>query len=254
MGELAAEPLQGRVALVTGASRGVGAIVAQKLAERGADVVINFRSKAERAEAVAQAVRAAGRRACLALADLTAETAVAQMLDQVQAELGRIDLLILNASGGLERDKPATYAMEVNVHAQLRLVEKALPLLPPGARIIFVTSHMAHFYGQGATLPEYEPVAASKRACESLLRDRLAQFTAAGISLVVVSGDLIEGTITPKLLNRKRGGIIEKRRQQVGSLPTIEEFAEGIVTAAEKETAVNGETIFIGSTAAYPSE
>ena len=239
--------LNGKIALITGASRGVGASVARLLAASGADVVINFRSKRPRAEEVAASVRAEGRRAFLAQADITREAEVKNMM-QVAEEAGRIDVLVLNASGGLEKDKPADYAMNLNAVAQERVVDVALPLMPEGGRIIFITSHLAHFHGQKPVYAAYEPVAASKKAGEQALRARIPELSSKGVSLVVVSGDLIEGTITPKLMERSSRGLIETRRQQAGSLPTVEEFARAIVDAAANPHLKSGEVVFVGST------
>lgn len=87
----------GQVALVTGASRGIGASVARILAERGADIVINYRSKGSRALEVADAVRVTGRQALLAQADITSETEMREMMKLVEEKFARLDLLILNA-------------------------------------------------------------------------------------------------------------------------------------------------------------
>ena len=84
------------------------------------------------------------------------------MIESVRAEYGRLDLLILNASGGLEKGKSDDYAIRLNSTAQVQLVKMALPLMPRGGRIIFVTSHMAHFYREKPVYEPYEPVAASK--------------------------------------------------------------------------------------------
>ena len=240
--------LHGKVALVTGGSRGVGAAVVALFAERGADVVINYRTKGSRAEEIANAVRAAGRHALLAQADITHDGDVAAMLHATQDHFGRLDFLILNASGGLEKDKPADYATRINVTAQTRIVDLALPLMPTHGRIVFVTSHMAHFHGQKPVYDPYEPVAASKKAGEQALRARIPELMARGISLVVVSGDVIEGTITPRLLERARPGLIEARRAQAGRLPTVDDFARAIVEAATDPQLESGATIFVGST------
>jgi NAD(P)-dependent dehydrogenase (short-subunit alcohol dehydrogenase family) len=239
--------LDGKIALVTGASRGVGASVSQLLAQAGADVIINFRSKGPRAEEVAEAVRASGRRAFLAQADLTDETE-AQAMMKVACEAGQIDLLILNASGGLEKGKPADYAMNLNLTAQTRMVDRTLPLMPQGGRIVFVTSHLAHFYGVKPVYATYEPVAASKKAGEEALRARIPELAAKGISLIIVSGDMIEGTITPKLMERANPGLIEARRQRAGALTTVEEFAAAIVGAASDTNLESGDVVFVGST------
>lgn len=242
------DDLHGKVALVTGASRGIGASVARLLAERGADVIINYHSKGPRAERVAAAVRAAGRRALPVQADLTSESEVRAMMHAVTEQFARLDLLILNASGGLERDKPTDYAIQLNVTAQIRAVDGALPLMPAGGRIVFVTSHLAHFHGQKPVYAGYEPVAASKKAGERALRARIPELAGRGISLVVVSGDLVEGTITLKLMERRSPGLIETRRKQAGSLPTVEKFARVIADAAADERLESGATIFVGST------
>jgi 3-oxoacyl-[acyl-carrier protein] reductase len=235
------------VALVTGASRGTGAATASLLAKRGYDIVINFHSKRARAEDVASIVRAAGRRAMVVQADLTNKAEVGSMMESVRLEFERIDVLILNASGGLEKGKSPDYAMQLNLEAQVSVVDRALPLMSGGGRIVFVTSHMAHFYAEKGMTGPYEPVAASKYAGEQALRARRTEFENIGIDLVVVSGDMIEGTITPKLLERMDRGMTGARREQVGSLPTIDEFAAAIADAASSRDTTN-ETIFVGNT------
>ena len=240
--------VSGKVVLVTGASRGIGASVARLLGAGGADVIINYRSKQARAEEVAAAVRSAGRRALLAQADITSESDIHTMMQLVEAHFAHLDVLILNASGGLEKDRPADYAMQLNLTAQERLVDAALPLMRAGGSIVFVTSHLAHFYGQKPVYPGYEPVAASKKAGEDALRARIPELAARGIRLVVVSGDLIEGTITPRLMERSKPGLIEARRAQAGALPSVDEFARAIVAAVADNQRETGATIFVGST------
>ena len=240
--------IDGKTALVTGASRGIGAEVARLLAARGADVAINFRSKMSRAVEIADEVRARERRALLVQSDLTDKTSVEGMMHMVRQEFGRLDILILNASGGLEKDKPESYAMELNHTAQVQTLNAALPLMPAGGSIVFVTSHWAHFYGQKPVYPSYEVVAASKKAGENALRERLPEFTTRGLRFAIVSGDIIEGTITPKLLERSQPGMMAARREQTGALPTIHEFAAAIVEAAADSSELTGRVYFVGPT------
>jgi 3-oxoacyl-[acyl-carrier protein] reductase len=235
-------------ALVTGASRGIGAASALKLAERGYDVALNYRNKGPRAEQVAMQIGALGRRAVLAQADITTESEVIAMLRVVERAFGHLDALILNASGGLEPGKAEDYAMTLNLTAQMSVAQHAARLLSAGGRIVFVTSHWAHFYGTKPVMPAYEPVAKSKRADEDALREYSKELTERGISLVVVSGDAIAGTITPKLLERKSRGKLAAGPMSARVLPTVEEFAEVIAGAAVNRTLASGETIFVGST------
>lgn len=234
------------VALITGGSRGIGAATALQLAREGVDVAINYRNKASRAERVASDIRALGRRALAVQADLTDDEAVSAMVDRVVADLGSLDILILNASGGLERDAPADYPLRLNRDAQVRLADLAANRMTGGGRIVFVTSHEAHFFGDQPTLPEYEPVAASKNAGERALVERRSGYADRGIALVVVSGDLIDGTITARLLDRVRPGLINNRRAEAGYLPTVEDFAAQVAAAAL--TTEPAEIIFVGET------
>ncbi|MBS1897685.1 MAG: SDR family oxidoreductase [Actinobacteria bacterium] len=229
---LPADSLTGKVALVTGSSRGIGADTIRYFAEAGADVVINFRNKAPRAEKLAAEVRALGRRALVVGADLTDPDSVAEMFAAVQAEFGGLDVLVLNASGGMEANMGEDYALRLNRDAQVNVLEMALPVLREGGRIVFVTSHQAHFIRTTPTMPEYEPVALSKRAGEDALRELIPAIEAKGLEFVVVSGDMIEGTITATLLERANPGAISQRRESAGRLYNVSEFAAEVAQAA----------------------
>jgi NAD(P)-dependent dehydrogenase (short-subunit alcohol dehydrogenase family) len=229
---LAAGSLSGKNVLVTGSSRGIGADTIRYFAGAGANVVINYRNKEARAVKLADEVRALGVQALVVGADLTDPTSVAAMFATTKAELGDLDVLVLNASGGMESGMAEDYAMQLNRDAQVSVVEHALPLLHPGSRIVFVTSHQAHFIRTTPTMPEYVPVATSKRAGEDALRAKQDQFDAAGVEFVVVSGDMIEGTITATLLERANPGAISARKESAGRLYNVGEFAAEVASAA----------------------
>ena len=232
---LAAGSLTGKRVLVTGSSRGVGADTVRYFAEAGADVVINFRNKAPRAEKLAAQLTELGGRAIVQGADLTDVASVQQMMDSIRTEYGGLDILVLNASGGMEAGMAEDYALQLNRDAQLRVLDAALPLMGEGARVVFVTSHQAHFIRSTPTMPEYEQVALSKRAGEDALRERISALTERGIGFVVVSGDMIEGTVTATLLNRMNPGALETRREQAGRLYNVAEFAAEVALAAVEE-------------------
>ena len=136
--------LAGKTALVTGSSRGIGADTVRYLAQAGANVVINYRNKAPRAEKLATELRELGVEALVVGADLTDAESVQAMFDEVKRAFGGLDVLVLNASGGMESGMAEDYALQLNRDAQVRVLETALPLLrrrlarrvrhePPGA-------------------------------------------------------------------------------------------------------------------------
>lgn len=238
-------PDRAPVALVTGASRGIGAATARRLAADGVRVVVNYRQKQRRADDVVAQIRGAGGSAIAIGADLTHTDQVRSMSAAIDERCGALDILVLNASGGMERDADPGYAMHLNRDAQLFVLEEALKRMPIGGRVVFVTSHQAHFHGQQPGVPAYDAVAASKRAGEDAIRARIPHMTELGVSLVVVSGDMIDGTITVTLLDRANPGLLERRRRDVGDLPTVDEFANAVATAATGHTPT-GDTVYVG--------
>lgn len=245
--------LTGRTALVTGSSRGIGADTASYLAQAGANVVINYRNKAPRAEKLATQLRELGVEVLVVGADLTDPASVADMMAQVKDTFGTLDLLVLNASGGMESGMGEDYALVLNRDAQLNVLDAALPLLHDGSRVVFVTSHQAHFIRTTPTMPEYEPVALSKRAGEDALRERIPALTEMGIDFVVVSGDMIEGTITATLLERANPGAISERRESAGKLYNVAEFAAEVALAAV-EPIPQDNTRLVGDVSSFGGE
>src|SRR5439155_17976940 len=140
------------------------------------------------------------------------------------------------------------YPMRINRDAPLALLSAARRLMPSGAVVVHVTSHLAHLYGQIEQIPEYEPVAESKHAGEEALRSLIPELAASGLRLAVVSGDLIEDTIVPQLMDRRHPGLIASRRAEVGTLPTTNQMADAIVRAAV-EAWPSGQTLFVGDEA-----
>jgi 3-oxoacyl-[acyl-carrier protein] reductase len=141
--------LKGKIALITGGSRGLGAAIALALAEQGADVAISYVASAEKAKAVVEKLEAKGVRA-LAIQSDQADTAAAKpMIDQVVAHFGRLDILVNNAAvvaKGQKVDDPSldTVALDrqwqINVMGTVATTRAAAPVLSEGGRIIFIGS------------------------------------------------------------------------------------------------------------------
>ncbi len=186
-------------------------------------------------------------------ADLTDEASVAAMMAAVEETFGSLDLLVLNASGGMESGMGEDYALVLNRDAQLNVLDAALPLLPDGGRVVFVTSHQAHFIRTTPTMPEYEPVALSKRAGEDALRERIPALAEQGVGFVVVSGDMIEGTITATLLERANPGAIAGRRESAGKLYNVSEFAAEVALAAVEPIPADN-TRLVGDVSSFGGE
>ena len=142
--------LENKHVLVTGSTGGIGAGIAQRFAEEGATVVINGR-RADAARQVAATIREAGGKAIIALGDLSKDEEVDNVLAKIQAELGSIDILVNNASGGGHQSDMETPAVEwmnsynTNVLSMVRLIQNLLPAMQEQGwgRIINISSAAA---------------------------------------------------------------------------------------------------------------
>jgi len=153
-------------ALVTGASRGIGASIAKVLAAEGADVAITYEKSAERAAEVVQAIKAQGRRAVAIQADSADPRAIRSSIDKTVAELGGLDILVNNA-GILRVAELKDISLEdidaildVNVRGPIVASKSALPHLGKGGRIITIGS----FFADRVPSPALSVYSASKSA------------------------------------------------------------------------------------------
>ena len=241
----------GAVVLVTGSSRGIGAETARRCAARQdvGTVVVHHRDERKdwMARGVAASVERLGARCEVVRADITDPEQSRWMVQTIAERCGRLDGVVLNASGGLERDTAGTdYALRINRDAQSDLVGRALPLMEQGGRFAYVTSHWAHFGRRD--LGAYTPVASSKRAGEDLLRLRFSEPGRRGPQLVVVSGDMVADSTIVLLLERMNPGWIAARRAQVSELPDTAEFAEAVAGALFGPQDEPVRTVYVGST------
>ncbi|MGE5518199.1 MAG: SDR family oxidoreductase [Bacteroidota bacterium] len=140
----ALSPLLPRVALVTGAGRRIGKAIALALAQDGFDVALHCSGSVTEAEAVAESIRALGRRAAVLCADLACEAEVAPLMERAEAALGPVGVLVNNAST-FERDEALTatragwdFHMEVNLRAPFVLIQELARRLPAGAEAVAV--------------------------------------------------------------------------------------------------------------------
>lgn len=195
--------LQGRVALVTGASRGIGRATALRLARAGADVLVNYLNSPDKATELAQEIQSLGRRAATIKADMREREDIESMIEYVEDRFGQLDIIVSNvASGGFRSLANADLlnfrsAMESNVLPLLYLVQCALPLLQHsqyGGRVIGLSSH-----GSSRAIPGYGFIGVSKAALESLVRQLALEFGHSGVTFNTVVAGFVDTDSTRAL-------------------------------------------------------
>ena len=183
--------LKGQVALVTGASRGLGRAIAQRFAREGAAVAINYNSRADAAESLVNEIESAGGRAIAVRADVGDPAQVQAMVQQAAAELGPITILVNNA-GLVYRATLATFepsGMEnmrrTNVDGLIHVTRAVVPMMKERryGRIVNITSVAGH----GTTLPGSTFYAATKAAVSLLTRRFAMELGRDGITVNAVA-------------------------------------------------------------------
>ena len=189
------QDLNGRVALVTGGSRGIGAAIALALANSGAAVAVNYRERAADAEAVAGKIKTAGGRAMTVRADVSQGADVTRMVAEIAAALGPIDILVNNAGIAIIRDldhlteEDFDRTILVNLKSAFLCTQAVVPSMRARrwGRIVNISSGAAR--GAGAIGPHYN---ASKAGMEGLTRGYAARLVNDGITVNAVAPSLIE--------------------------------------------------------------
>ena len=224
--------LTGKVALVTGASRGIGAATAVRLAEAGADVAVGCGRNREAAEEVAGKISGLGRRAMVVSGDLADPDVPRRIVAQACERLGPVDVLVANAGSGMRMDLDDVdvaawdYDMAVNLRAPFLLAQAVAPHMREQrfGRIVFLSS-VAAFLG-GILSPQYT---ASKAGLIGLTHNLAAALAPHGVTVNAVTPGLIA---TDMLAGDPRLDALE-RSVPVGRLGQPAEVADLIVAVAQ---------------------
>jgi 3-oxoacyl-[acyl-carrier protein] reductase len=238
--------LKGRVALVTGGSRGIGAAIALALAEAGAAVAVNYRERAADAEAVVAGITSNGGRAIAVAADVSQAAAVTKMVDHVTSALGPIDILVNNAGMAIVRgiddltEAEFDATISVNLKSAFLCTQAVLPSMraKKWGRIVNISSGAAR--GAGAIGVHYN---ASKAGMEGLTRGYAARLVKEGITVNAVAPSLIE-------TDMMKGRADLAGRIPLGRLGQSDEVAQAVLMVLGNDY-MTGQTIMLNGGMAF---
>ncbi|WP_211294616.1 SDR family NAD(P)-dependent oxidoreductase [Streptomyces glaucescens] len=241
-GEVAREEGEfgGRVALVTGASRGIGAATARLLAARGARVAVNYHRSADRAQEVVDSIRRRGGHAVPVRADVTDPGQVRDLVAGVTAELGPVDVLVLNAAGLGAHEARIAPATELDWADLERVVTQQLKALFLTARAVLpgMTERGAgSIVALGAALarrpaPRFLPLAVAKAGVAAAVRTLALEAGPAGVRVNAVEPGLILTELAAHIPERQRRAAAERAAVRRNGTP--EDVAELIAFAASE--------------------
>jgi 3-oxoacyl-[acyl-carrier protein] reductase len=237
--------LAGKRALVTGASRGIGAEIAKTLAAEGADVAITYEKSAERAAEVVGAIKAMGRRAVAIQADSADVAAVQASVEKTVAELGGLDILVNNAGIlRLSELKDISLAdidamLNVNVRAPIVASKAALPRLGKGGRIISIGSYFA----DRVPAPILGVYAASKSALSAFTKALARELGPREVTVNLVQPGSIDTDMNP---SHGPAAELLKQFMALGRYGTSDDIANAVAfLASTKAKYVTGSTLTI---------
>jgi 3-oxoacyl-[acyl-carrier protein] reductase len=238
--------LNGHIALVTGASRGIGAAIAIALAEAGAAVAVNYRERAGEADTVVAKIKSMGGRAIAVAADVSQAAAVAKMVDHITSALGPGDILVNNAGKAIVRgiddltESDFDETIAVNLKSAFLCTQAVLPTMraKKWGRIVNISSGAAR--GAGAIGVHYN---ASKAGMEGLTRGYAARLVKEGITVNAVAPSLIE-------TDMMRGRLDLARNVPLGRLGRPEEVAQAVLMVLGNDY-MTGQTIVLNGGLAF---
>lgn len=239
--------LKGKTALITGGSRGIGRAVAMRLAENGADIVINYIRQRRDAEKTVAAIEKYGVRCLAVKANVAKEDNLKRMFDEIQEHCDTLDILVSNAASGVL--KPAmelttrhwNWAMDINARALLSLAQYTAPMMKDGGRILAVSS-----IGAVRAVPNYTVVGASKAALESLVRHLAVELGPKGITVNTISAGVVDTDALKKFPNREELIRVSLERTPVGRLTTPEDVANlALFLCSDSAAMIHGQVVVV---------
>lgn len=240
--------LQGRKALVTGASRGIGRAIAISLAECGVNVAINFLRQRGPAEEVGREIEARGAQALLLRGNVADEEHVARIFDEIRAAWGGLDILISNAASGVLKPVEQlslhhlAWTMNINAGALLPLVQRLLELPSSGEKTVVAVSSL----GAVRAIPNYTLVGASKAALESMVRHLAFELAPKGVRVNAVSAGTVDTDALKHFPNRDQLLEESSKRTPAGRLITPQDVANVVVfLCTDFAGMIRGQTIVV---------
>lgn len=239
--------LDGKVALITGGSRGIGRAIALRFAENKMNVVVNYVRHKKDAQETADQVQAKGGKCLLVKANVAKEEDVEQMFEVIKDEFGRVDVLVSNAASGVL--KPAlelterhwNWAMDINARALLTLVQQGTPLMTRGSRVMAVSS-----LGSVRAIENYTTVGASKAALESLVRHLAVELGDSGININTISAGAVDTDALKHFPNREQILDSALQRTPLGRLTTPEDVADiALFLCSDLSKMIQGQVITV---------
>ncbi len=220
--------LEGKVALVTGGSRGIGKAIALEFANRGSDIVFNYLRSHGAARETQGEIEALGVRCLRVRAHLGDEDKIAALFSEIDAQFGKLDILVNNAATGVQRSalelesKHWDWTINVNAKAAWMCAVEASKLMRDGGHIINITSE-----GSRRVLPLYFSVGVSKASLEAITRYLAVELAPLGISVNAVSGGYVD-TGALDHFPTKEEMLKAGRNTPVGRMVKVEDIAKTV--------------------------
>lgn len=240
-------PLAGKVALVTGASRGIGRAIAAKLAAAGCAIAANYYNSHDAAEALCAELRAKGGTAQAFQGSVGLPDSVDDMFTAIGRHFDRLDIVVSNAASGVLKPALAMslkhwrWCLETNAFALALLAQHAVPRMPAGGRIIAMSS-----LGASRAMPDYGFIGASKAALESLVRTLAQELGPKKIGVNAVSAGVVDTDALRYFPNREAMLASFAQRTPAGPVLTPEDVAGAVYLLCLPEAAmITGHTLVV---------
>ncbi len=240
-------PFKGKVALITGGSRGIGRAITLKLAAEGADVIINYFRRRSAAEATAREARDKGVAAHPIKADVGNPEKIDSMFDEIENKFGRLDILINNAASGVARSalnldsRGWDWTMDINARAFLLCAQRAARLMKNGGKMVSISS-----LGSRLAWPIYTAVGVSKAALEALTRYLAIELAPHGICVNGVAAGAVESEALKMYTGNLDLKQLSLQTTPAGGMVQPEDIANVVAFLCSEEAAmIRGQIIII---------